>query len=205
MASTSDDLGPTGRDEEFGHGRITAYAAVQAVSGGGSDPTNSAPTASFTYSCTDLACSFDGSGSSDPEGDALSHSWTSGDGSSATGATVSHTYAAGGTYTATLTVDGGSLSDSQSQSVTVTEPASGGLDLSVNGYKVKGVHTVDLSWTGASSSSVDIYRNGSVIATTANDGAYTDSTGNKGGGASYTYEVCEAGTSTCSNQATASF
>ncbi|NIP79981.1 MAG: PKD domain-containing protein, partial [Gemmatimonadetes bacterium] len=60
---------------------------------------NGAPTASFTYSCTDLSCDFDGTGSSDPDGDALSHSWAFGDGGTATGATASHTYAAAGTYT----------------------------------------------------------------------------------------------------------
>ncbi len=209
MASTADDLGPNGRDNSFGYGRINAFAAVQAVSNGGGDPnpdpTNNAPNASFNYSCTDLGCSFNGSGSSDPDGDALSYSWTFGDGTTGSGATVSHTYAAGGTYTATLTVSDGSLSDSQSQSVTVTEPASGGIELSVNAGKVKGVHTVGLSWNGAGSSNVDIYRNGSLLTTTANDGAHTDSTGNKGGGVSYTYQVCEAGTSTCSNEATASY
>ncbi len=205
MTSTADDLGPNGRDNEFGYGRINAFAAVQAVSGGGGGPTNSAPTASFSYNCSDLACSFDGSGSSDPDGDALTYDWTFGDGSSASGATASHTYAAGGSYTTTLTVSDGSLNDSQSQSVTVSEPSTGGINLSANGYKVKGVHTIDLSWNGASSTTVDVYLDGSVVATTANDGAYTDSTGNKGGGVSYTYRVCEAGTSTCSNQTTVAF
>ena len=99
----------------------------------------------------------------------------------------------------------GEFSDSQSQTVTVTEPATGGIQLSVNAGKVRGVHTIDLSWNGAGSTNVDIYRNGSLITTTANDGAHTDSTGNKGGGASYPYQVCEAGTSTCSNEATASY
>jgi hypothetical protein len=34
---------------------------------------------------------------------------------------------------------------------------------------------VDLSWSGASSPNVDIYRHGVVVATTGNDGFYTDS------------------------------
>jgi hypothetical protein len=33
---------------------------------------------------------------------------------------------------------------------------------------------VDLSWSGATGSNVDIYRNGMVVATTGNDGFYTD-------------------------------
>jgi PKD repeat protein len=53
-----------------------------------------------------------------------SRSWTFGDGGTA-GNVVgpSHTYAAGGTYTVTLTVtDGGGLSNSTTRSVTVTAP-----------------------------------------------------------------------------------
>jgi serine protease len=43
-----------------------------------------------------------------------------------------------------------------------------------------------------------------VVATTANDGFYTDSTGNKGR-ATYTYKVCEADTQTCSHEVTVRF
>jgi hypothetical protein len=51
---------------------------------------------------------------------------------------------------------------------------------------------------------VDIVRDGLIIATSSNNGRYTDKTGNSGS-ASYVYEVCEAGTSTCSNQETMVF
>jgi hypothetical protein len=51
---------------------------------------------------------------------------------------------------------------------------------------------------------VDIFRDGNKIATTANDGAYTDATDNRGS-ASYTHKVCEAGTTTCSNLTTTVF
>ena len=47
---------------------------------------------------------FNGSASSDPDGDALSYAWDFGDGAKETGATASHTYADNGTYTAKLTV-----------------------------------------------------------------------------------------------------
>ncbi len=76
--------------------------------------------------------------------------------------------------------------------------------MTVSGYKVKGTHQVDLEWGGAGSAEVEIYRDGANLGATANDGFYTDNTGRKGGG-SYTYQVCEAGTSTCSNEATATF
>jgi len=73
----------------------------------------------------------------------------------------------------------------------------GELTLTATGYKIKGAQRVDLSWTDATSSNVDVYRDGNVIATTANDGAYTDALSSKGG-ATYSYQVCEAGTTTCS-------
>jgi hypothetical protein len=69
---------------------------------------------------------------------------------------------------------------------------------------VKGVPTADLTWNGAIAESVDVYRNGTVITTTDNDGAYTDSIGKKAG-VVFTYKVCEAGTSTCSNEMTIVF
>ena len=44
---------------------------------------------------------------------------------------------------------------------------------------------MDLFWTGATSSNVDIYRNGVLVVTTLNDRFYTDSLGG-GGHATYT-------------------
>ena len=52
-----------------------------------------------------------------------------------------------------------------------------------------------LTWSSATSTTVDIFRNGARIATPPNNGAYTDNTGLKGG-ASLTYKVCDAGSST---------
>jgi hypothetical protein len=47
-------------------------------------------------------------------------------------------------------------------------------------YKVRGRKHADLSWSGAASTNVDIYRDGSKIATVANSGAYTHSTNETG-------------------------
>jgi len=63
---------------------------------------------------------------------------------------------------------------------------------------------VDLTWSGATSNMVDIYRNNARISTTLNDGLYTDPIGGHSH-ATYTYRVCAAGTQTCSNQATVTF
>jgi hypothetical protein len=92
-----------------------------------------------------------------------------------------------------------------SNAASTTTPVGSSISLSVNGYKVKGSKTVDLTWSGAVGATVDIYRNGALITNTANDGIHTDNTGQKGGG-SFTYEVCETGsTSSCSDPQVAAF
>jgi len=50
---------------------------------------------------------FDGRGSTDPDGDALTYSWDFGDGSTGTGATARHVYEERGRYSVTLTVSDG--------------------------------------------------------------------------------------------------
>lgn len=84
---------------------------------------NESPTAAFTAETDDLAATFDGGSSSDPDGNVVSYAWQFGDGGTGSGETPSHNYAAGGTFPVTLTVtdnDGGT--DSVTQNVTVTEP-----------------------------------------------------------------------------------
>lgn len=83
---------------------------------------NTPPVAAFTTNVTSgnapLAVNFDANSSYDPDGTILSYQWNFGDGTSATGAYVGHSYAAG-TFTATLTVsdDNGAVS---AKSVTIT-------------------------------------------------------------------------------------
>ena len=87
---------------------------------GGPPPVDSPPTAAFTFSCTGLACAFNGSSSTDDHGIA-SWSWNFGDSTSGTGATVNHTYGAAGTYSVTLTAtDTVNQTDTDTQSVSVT-------------------------------------------------------------------------------------
>ena len=63
---------------------------------------------------------FDGSRSSDPDGQSLSYLWSYGDGSTGTGVTASHAYASSGQYAATLRVDDGSLSSESATSASIT-------------------------------------------------------------------------------------
>jgi subtilisin len=157
---------------------------------------NQPPTADFTYTTSDLTASFTDT-STDSDGSIVSWSWSFGDGSTSTVQNPTHTYAASGTYTVSLTVtDNEGATGTTSQSVTVNE--STGITLNVNAYLFRGSRYADLFWSGATSTNVDVYRDGNKIATTANDGAYTDGPIGRGGG-SATYKICEADSTTCSN------
>ena len=67
---------------------------------------NAPPIPAFTAipNETGLTVAFNGNASVDPEGPVSAYSWDFGDGNSAAGATVSHTYAADGSYLVALTV-----------------------------------------------------------------------------------------------------
>lgn len=88
-------------------------------------------TATPTSGLAPLTVAFDGSRSSDPDNDALTFSWSFGDGTSAEGATVQHTFAANGLYVAALTVSDGNTSvHSQPLSIIVGDQAPFGRILS---------------------------------------------------------------------------
>jgi PKD repeat protein len=79
-------------------------------------PANVLPTAAFSWSAVALTLSFDGSGSSDSDGTISGYAWDFGDGTTGTGSTVDHTYAAAGDYAAKLTV-----TDNRGGTATVTK------------------------------------------------------------------------------------
>jgi PKD repeat protein len=158
------------------------------------------PSASFSSSCSGLSCSFTDT-STDPDGTIVSRSWNFGDGGTSTTQNPSHPYAAPGSFTVSLTVtDSQGLRSTRTQTVTVTAP--GSISLSATQRTVAKKRFVDLAWSGASSTNVDVFRNDTKVVATANDGAYTDQVSAAG---SYTYRVCNTGTSTCSNNVTVAF
>jgi subtilisin len=115
-----------------------------------------------------------------------------------TGLTASTTY----TYRVLAYNAGGESGYSNTYSATTQAGAA--MSLSAEGYRVQGLQKIDLTWSGATSMQVDVFRNNVKITTTANSGVHTDHINARGGG-SYTYRVCEAGTTTCSNTVTVTF
>jgi serine protease len=124
--ASSNKLSGTGAGGNFLTGTYGAspnkLLYVGSIGNGGGTPSDQPPSAAFSATCTDLACSFDGSASADDNGIA-SHAWNFGDGGSASGVNPVHNYAAGGSYTVTLTVtDTVGQTAGSSQTVTVTAP-----------------------------------------------------------------------------------
>ena len=92
---------------------------------------NQAPTAGMVVSPpggqAPATINFDGTGSSDPDNNIRVYRWTFGDGGSASGAVVTHTYSTAGSYSATLTVeDGGGLTAAITETVLITPASSNG-------------------------------------------------------------------------------
>ena len=108
---------------------------------------NTPPTASFTYSCSDLDCSFNDN-SSDSDGSIASRSWNFGDGNSSGVTNPSHSYGAAGTYSVALVVtDNDGASDSTSQNISVTAPDPGGVNLVGSSTSVRNKWTATVTDT----------------------------------------------------------
>lgn len=88
-------------------GGFTAQATVTVTPAQTNNPPTAVISASPLSGDAPLLVNFSAAASSDIDGDALSYTWTFGDGGQASGVSTSHTYAASGAFTATVTVSDG--------------------------------------------------------------------------------------------------
>src|SRR4029453_9596404 len=105
----------------------------------------------------------------------------------------------GGAHAITATVtDSGGLPGSAAIVVNVQAAPPTGITLTAQGFKQKGVRKANLVWTGTTGT-VTVYRDTTIVTTSASGGAFTDTIPGKGGG-TFIYKVCNA--TICSNNAT---
>jgi hypothetical protein len=81
---------------------------------------------------------------------------------------------------------------------------SSSITLRVKGRAEGGRQRMTLAWSGLKGSTADVYRNGSRIERTPNDGRYVNVRRFRGR-ISYTYKICQKGTRTCSRAVSVSF
>lgn len=107
-----------------------------------------------------------------------------------------------------LSTNESSSSNQASATPQAPPPAEGPTNLTATAFQ-QGTTKVDLAWAGGASS-IDVYRQNPgaaslvLIATTSNSGSYRDNLGKRPAGGTYTYRVCNAGTTFCSGNATVS-
>jgi Bacterial protein of unknown function (DUF839)/WD40-like Beta Propeller Repeat len=103
--------------------------------------------------------------------------------------------------TTSTTTTTSSTTTTTSTSTTTTAPAT--ITLSASKRTKGRRHYVDLTWSGATTAKVEVRRNGAVIVTTANDGAYTDNLLLRTG--TFRYRVSHPGGSPISNEVAVTF
>lgn len=162
-----------------------------------------APTSASSYTTTNAAIAVSGS-SADNVG-ITQVTWAndrggSGTASGATSWSIGSIALQGGTNVITVTArDAAGNTGTDVLSVTYTPPSSSSVVLSGQLVPTKWRKMAQLTWTTASWGNAAVYRNGVKIRTTSNDGSFSDSLRYPG---SYTYKVCDAYGTACSNTVT---
>lgn len=170
--------------------------------GTGASPSNQYPVAEFTFSVDGLTVYFTYQ-SIDYDGTITARSWNFDDGSTSDETNPSHTFAAVGTYSVSLTVtDDDGATSSVTKSVTVTTSSDPDVITltSVTSPVNKNILKVTLTWDPAATL-VDVYRDEIKIATSVTS-PYTNNL--KKSGTSHIYKVCTA-EGICSNEVTVTF
>ena len=145
---------------------ITEDASVR----GEPQPPRPTPTPSFTTNAATVgrASSFDGSGSTDGNGQIVAYRWNFGDGNDGSGPEVKHVYSAAGIYTVALAItDGFGSQATSTQKVTVTGvpsvtsvnpnagPVTGGTAVTITGTNFTGATAVKFGSANAASFTVN--------------------------------------------------
>ncbi|WP_395845435.1 glycoside hydrolase family 44 protein [Cystobacter fuscus] len=131
------------------HTRVPSQSVTLFVIPLASRPSNQPPVAKLTATPTSgnppLTVAFSSAGSTDPDGPLVTYAWDFGDGQHATGATVSHVYTRGGSFTATLTVkDNNGATATASVPIQVTATS---LEAPTNCYTQRAGSDVTVRWT----------------------------------------------------------
>jgi PKD repeat protein len=138
-----------------------------------------------------LLVHFDASASTNAGGPIIDYLWDFGDGETGQGIRTSHRYNSDGNYTVTLTVvnDLG-LPGTATKEIAATGGGSAStISLSAERWQPGGASLVDLNWTGGAAYRIDVFRDGSRIATVHNNGSFTD--GFAHGPCAISYQVCD--------------
>jgi PKD repeat protein len=122
--------------------------SITVSSGAGNQSPTVIAGASPTSGIAPLTVSFSSAGSTDPEGTALTYSWTFGDGGNSTAANPTHSYSSPGNYVARLTVSDGTNS-ATSTNLSITALAQGAGLVAAYGFNEgTGSNTTDSSGNG---------------------------------------------------------
>jgi len=138
-------------------GELTSEVSARTITAneGDNEPTNQAPVSAFTFTRTSgtvpFNVTFDGSRSSDADGDQLTYLWDFGNGETSTDKSVTQTFTQAGTYTVSLTVNDGQLDSERSVRTIVAnggviEPTAYTLDASQSSLfflSTKNTHNVE--------------------------------------------------------------
>ncbi len=165
---------------------------------------NLVPEAQFTYECDELTCRFDASPSHDPDGNLISYHWSMGDGGSANDMNFEYRFTESGSFKVALTVEdnkGGTSTNSSRIKVNTSQPE---IFLQGEGSRYNGRAMATLRWSGAESGDVELYRDGHLIALTANDGKHID-TEISNHRKSAAYRVCQPSSQDCSSTVVLNF
>jgi PKD repeat protein len=125
------------------------------------------------------------------------YDWDFGDGNKGEGSKVVHEFGRSGNYTVQLLVlDSGNSSAVQTRKIKINPP-----ELTLSGYgnrqTTRSMTTV--MWSGAESETIDIYRDGILVASTRNDGKFID-LGVGSNSKTVRYILCESDSGRCSDE-----